>query len=429
MSISRSASKSDEGGEVRPFPVLKQGQPAEDPARVEPAPEPARAEQPAPKEYPQGSPTAKPQIDAGEDRSSKSGGKKKGIGRRIVLPVLLLAALAGGGWYGYDYWTDGRFLVTTDDAYVQGDIAAISPKVTGYIEKVPVAANQMVKAGDVIFQLDAGDYHIAEEEAEAKIETQRQTLASIDAQIKAARASLQQAEAQKLAASAVATNAKSTMARAQQLHTTRFASQSDLDNATSALNQADANLAGADAQIATANANIGVLQAQYKEAESSMRSLELARDKAARDLSFTTIRAPFDGVIGNLSGKLGDLVSAGQRIAALVPVDHLYIDANFKETQLIDLKPGEKVRISVDAMDGETFEGTVASIAPASGSVFSLLPPENATGNFTKVVQRVPVRISIPPEALATGKFRAGLSVIVSVDIRTAPDENTVAAK
>ncbi|WP_407865513.1 HlyD family secretion protein [Phyllobacterium phragmitis] len=423
MSVSRSASKADESGEVRPFPGAKQGQHADGIARQEPV----HAEQPAPKEYPQASPAAQPQIGGDGDRSSKSGGKK-GMGRRIVFPLLLAAVLAGGGWYGYDYWTEGRFLVTTDDAYVQGDIAALSPKVTGYIEKVPVA-NQLVKAGDVLFQLDDGDYRIAKEEAEARIATQHETLASIAAQIKAAEASLQQAQAAKLAAEAVATNAKATMQRAQQLHNTRFASQSDLDTATSALNQANANLAGSEAQIAAANANIGVLQAQYKEAESSLRSLELARDKADRDLSFTTIRAPFDGVVGNLSGKLGDLVSAGQRIAALVPVDHLYIDANYKETQLAGIKPGEKVRISVDALDGETFEGTVASIAPASGSVFSLLPPENATGNFTKVVQRVPVRISIPPEALATGKFRAGLSVIVSVDTRTAPDESTVAAK
>ncbi|KXF76041.1 hemolysin D [Paramesorhizobium deserti] len=417
MSVSRSASKADESGEVRSFPVAKQEQHADGTARREPA----HAEQPTP--------TVKPQVDAGDDRSSKSDGKKKGIGRRFVLPLLLAAALAGGGWYGYDYWTEGRFLVTTDDAYVQGDIAAISPKVTGYIEKVPVSANQIVKAGDVLFQLDNGDYRIAKEEAEARIATQHETLTSIAAQIKAAQASLQQAEAAKLSADAVATNAKATMERAQQLHNTRFASQSDLDNATSALNQANANLAGAEAQIAAAEANIGVLQAQYKEAESSLRSLELARDKAERDLSFTTIRAPFDGVVGNLSGKLGDLVSAGQRIAALVPVDHLYIDANYKETQLAGIKPGEKVRISVDALDGETFEGTVASISPASGSVFSLLPAENATGNFTKIVQRVPVRISIPPEALATGKFRAGLSAIVSVDTRTAPDETTVASK
>ncbi|PYE87726.1 HlyD family secretion protein [Phyllobacterium leguminum] len=420
MSTSVSASKPaesgvNETGKVRPFPVMRQD--VEGPAPLDP-----RAEQPAPH-----SPAASPKIGAGDGKAAE-GRKKKGIGRRVVLPVLLAGGIVGAGWYGYDYWTNGRFLVTTDDAYVQGDIADISPKVTGYIEKVPVAANQFVKAGDVIFQLDDGDYRIALEEAEAKIATQAQTLSRIIAQIKAAQASLQQAQATKLATSAIATNAKATMERSQQLHNTRFVSQSDLDSATSALNQADANVAGADAQIAAAEANVGVLQAQYKEAESGMKSLELARDKAERDLSFATIRAPFDGAIGNLSGKLGDLVSAGQRIAALVPVDHLYIDANFKETQLAEIKPGEKVEISVDALDGETFEGTVASVAPASGAVFSLLPPENATGNFTKVVQRVPVRISIPQDALATGKFRAGLSAIVSIDTRTAPAENTVAA-
>lgn len=401
MSTSRSAAKPDESGEVRPFPVMKQG-------------EPVRAEQPAPH-----SPAAPTKVGGSETQAAE-GKKKKGIGRRVVLPVLLVAAIVGAGWYGYDYWTNGRFLVSTDDAYVQGDIAALSPKVTGYIEKAPVA-NQHVKAGDIVFQLDNGDYRIALEEAEAKIATQQETLARISAQTEAAEASLQQAQASKLAANAVATNARSMMDRAQQLRASRFGSQSDLDNATSAADQANANLAGADAQIAAANANIGVLQAQYKEAESGIKSLELARDKAQRDLSFTAIRAPFDGVVGNLSGKLGDLVSAGQRIAALVPVDHLYIDANFKETQLAEIKPGEKVEISVDALDGETFEGTVASVSPASGAVFSLLPAQNATGNFTKVVQRVPVRISIPSEALATGKFRAGLSVIVSVDTRTAP--------
>jgi membrane fusion protein, multidrug efflux system len=411
MSTSRTAAKPDESGEVRPFPAMKQGHEAEGPAAHEP-----RAEQPAP--------VARPPVAD----TPAAGKKKKGFGRRVLLPLIAAAAVVGAGWYGYDYWTTGRFLVETDDAYVQGDIADISPKVTGYIEKVPVAANQLVKAGDIIFQLDSGDYRIALNEAEAKIATQQETLSRITAQIKAAEASLQQAQASKVAAQAVATNAKLAMDRAQQLHTTRFVSQSDLDNATSAFNQANANLAGADAQIAAAEANIGVLQAQYKEAESGMKSLELARDKAERDLSFTAIRAPFDGVVGNLSGKLGDLVSAGQRIAALVPVDHLYIDANFKETQLAGIKPGEKVEISVDALDGETFEGTVASVAPASGAVFSLLPPENATGNFTKVVQRVPVRIAIPHEALATGKFRAGLSVIVAVDTRTAPAENTVAA-
>lgn len=348
--------------------------------------------------------------------------------KRKILSVLLLAALAGGAWYGYDWWTTGRFMVSTDDAYIHGDIMAMSPKVTGYIDDVLVSANSHVKAGDPIFQLDQGDYQIALNEKIAALASQQKTLARIEAQTVAAEASLTQARASQQSSAAGLTNAQATMERITKLHDTRFVSQSELDRATTALAQAQAADANAQAQIAAAQANIGVLKAQYQEAESQTRSLELARDKAQRDLSFTTLRAPFDGVVGNLTGKKGDLVSAGQRIAALVPVNALYIDANFKETQLKNLHGGETVHFTVDALGGETFEGKVASLSPASGSVFSLLPPENATGNFTKVVQRVPVRIAIPEAALATGKLRAGLSVVVDVDTRTAP-QNTPAAQ
>ena len=347
--------------------------------------------------------------------------------KRKALSVVLLAVLAGGAWYGYDWWTTGRFMVSTDDAYIHGDIMAMSPKVTGYIDDVLVSANSHVKAGDPIFQLDQGDYQIALNEKEAALATQQKTLARIEAQTVAAEAALTQARASQQSSAAVLINAQATMERITKLHDTRFVSQSELDRATTSLAQAKASDANAAAQIAAAEANIGVLKAQYQEAESQTRSLELARDKAQRDLSFTTLRAPFDGVIGNLTGKKGDLVSAGQRIAALVPVNALYIDANFKETQLKKLQDGQVVHFTVDALGGEKFEGKLASLSPASGSVFSLLPPENATGNFTKVVQRVPVRIAIPEAALATGKLRAGLSVVVDVDIRTASSKSDAA--
>ncbi|MBZ3692190.1 HlyD family secretion protein [Phyllobacterium calauticae] len=341
--------------------------------------------------------------------------------KRFILPVIIVAAVGAGAWYGHEWWTTGRFMVSTDDAYIQGDITAIAPKITGYIDTINVVANQRVKAGDPLITLDNGDYTIAEEQAEAQIATQRLTLLRIQAQTEAAKASVKQVEAGKVAAQAVLTNAEAAATRAGQLHATRFASQSQLDDATAALDQAKANLVSADAQIAAAVANVGVLEAQYKEAEGSIASLQLSKDKAARDLSFTVIRAPLDGVVGNLSAKKGDLVTPGQRLAALVPVNSLYIDANYKETQLRDIVPGEKVRVRVDALSGDTFEGTVASIAPASGAVFSLLPAENATGNFTKVVQRVPVRIALPADILASGRLQAGLSVIVDVDTRTAP--------
>jgi len=347
--------------------------------------------------------------------------KKKRSVRSLLLPAIGLALAGGAAWYGYHYWTDGRFMISTDDAYVQADMSFVSPKISGYVASVPIIENQRVKAGEPLVVVDDGDYRIALAQSEAQIATQGKTLERILAQTEAAKASLQQAEAQKASTEAAAKNAQRSVDRATQLVRTKVSTQAQLDDAETALDQARAAVAGADAQIASAKANIGVLEAQYAEAQSSLRTLELARDKAARDLSFTVLRAPYDGVVGNLSVEQGDLIGPGQKLAAIVPLNKLYIVANFKETQLAQIVPGEKVRLSVDALDDDEFEGTVSSLAPASGAVFSLLPPENATGNFTKVVQRVPVRIDVPEDVLRTGKLRAGLSVIVDVDSRTAP--------
>ncbi|TLX10373.1 HlyD family secretion protein [Rhizobium sp. MHM7A] len=343
--------------------------------------------------------------------------------RSPVLPIVVLALLAGGAWYGYEWWTNGRFMVSTDDAYIEGDIATISPKVTGYVAKVNVVANQEVKAGDVLATLDNGDYQNALDQAQAQIATEKLSLQRIDAQIEGANASFAQAQAQKVALEAAVRGAEITQKRQSELQAKSVGTAADLDNANIALDQAKANLAAGDANIAAARANITILQAQRKEAEGSVRSLEISRDKAARDLSFTVLKAPYDGIVGNRSVQEGDLVSPGQRLMALVPVRQLYIDANFKETHIQHLVPGSKVNVHVDAYDDHPIVGTVVSISPASGSVFSLLPPENATGNFTKVIQRVPVRIALPQEALDSGRLRAGLSVVVDVDTRTAPSK------
>src|SRR6185437_10575714 len=183
---------------------------------------------------------------------------------------------------------------------------------------------------------------------------------------------------------------------------------------------AKAQVAAQNAAIQSADANITVLRAQKVQAERSLKELEVAQAKAERDLSFTTIRAPFDGVVGNRSVQVGDYVTPGKRLAAVVPLDKVFVDANLKETQLGPVVVGETANVRVDALDGALLKGTVESVAPASGSQFSLLPPENATGNFTKIVQRVPVRIAIPA-AEANGKLRPGLSVVVGIDTRTAP--------
>ncbi|WP_137131462.1 HlyD family secretion protein [Rhizobium sp. FY34] len=361
---------------------------------------------------------------AGDAASGATVTKKK---RSLVLPVIVMAVLGAGGWYGYQWWTDGRFMISTDDAYVSGDIAVISPKVSGYVEKVNVVENQTVKAGDPLVTLDQGDYRIAYDQAQANVESARLAVSRIDAQIVGGEASLKQAEAQRGALQAALRGTEITLKRATELVAKSVGTAADLDNAQIALEQAQANLAAGDAAVTSAQANIDLLKAQRNEAVNTVRLQELAVQSAKRDLDFTVLKAPYDGTIGNLSVQTGDLVSIGKRLASLVPMSDLYIEANFKETQIGQIVVGSKVHIHVDAYDGQTVEGTVQSIAPASGAVFSLLPPENATGNFTKVVQRVPVRIAIPREELEKGRMRAGLSVVADIDSRTAPSGSTAA--
>jgi membrane fusion protein (multidrug efflux system) len=349
--------------------------------------------------------------------------------RSPVLPIIGLALLSAGVWFGYQWWTDGRFMVSTDDAYIEGDIAIISPKVSGYVETVNVTGNQVVKAGDPLVTLDAGDYRIAYEQAVANKQSAELAVLRMDAQISGGEASLAQTQAQQGALEASVRGAQITEKRATDLAAKSVGTTADLDSAKIALEQAKANLVAGEAAVSSAEANVSLLKAQRDEALNTVKVQDLAIEQAKRDLDFTVLKAPYDGIVGNLSVQAGDLVSAGKRLAALVPVNELYIEANFKETQIAHLVPGSKVSIHVDAYGEDPLEGTVTSIAPASGAIFSMLPAENATGNFTKVVQRVPVRIALPPEALKQGHLRAGLSVIVDVDTRTAPDAQAIAAK
>ncbi|AGF76252.1 HlyD family secretion protein [Bartonella vinsonii] len=350
----------------------------------------------------------------------------KKIKQKKIIHALLVVLALFILWFSYKWITQWRYMVATEDAYVQGDIAAIAPKLNGYIEKIVIKANQIVKKDDILFHLDNGDYKIALKQTEAHLNTQQKTLLRIDAQITAAHSALDDAQAQKAAASAIATNAQLTLKRTTELKASRYAPQSVVDDAKSAYEQAIAHVHRANAQIAAARANIQVLEAQRSETESQTKSLELTREKAQRDLDSTIIRAPFDGIIANLTAKTGDFVVNGQRLAALVPLHALYIEANYKETQLQNIHAGQTAYIAVDAFKKDAFTGTVLSISPATGAVFSLLPPQNATGNFTKIVQRIPVRISIPEEILKTGRIRAGMSVSVEIDTRTKPQEKNL---
>lgn len=345
--------------------------------------------------------------------------KRKGL-RRAGLMLLGTAAIGTGLWFGSDWWFNGRFIVSTDDAYVGAEMATISAKLSANIASVAVVQNQQVKAGQPLVALDDGDWRIALESARAKSATAAATLSRIDSQIEAGGASLEQAQAQQVSAQAGVTRTLADFERANSLAAKSYGSQATLDAATAARDQAKAALGSAEAGVSAAKANIEVLKAQRVEAARQGDELKVAEQKAERDLTFTKVASPIDGLVANTNVQLGDLVSAGKRLMSIVPLDQVYVDANFKETQLGPLKIGDRATITVDALPGQVFEGKVSGIAGGTGSVFTLLPPDNATGNFTKIVQRVPVRISLSPEAAARHLLRPGMSVIVKIDPRPA---------
>ena len=352
--------------------------------------------------------------------------------KRVIVALVLLVALGFGARTGWHWWTVGRYMVSTDDAYVQAEITVLAAKVSGYLTDVRVDNNQRVKAGDVIARIDDGDYRLAMESARDKVATQRSTVARIGRQEEAAKAAVAQAEAQIASARAEQVRTAADFERQQRLAQADFASRAKFDEARAARDQSAAAVRSAEAALLQAQANVEVTAAQRVEAERLVTELETQVRKAERDIAFTEIRAPFDGVIGNKAVETGSYVQTGQRLAALVPLSSVRIDANFKETQLARMRPGQPVHVSIDAFPEHDFTGRVVSMAPASGSVFSLLPADNATGNFTKIVQRVPVRIEIPADIAARGLLRPGLSVEVSVDTRgdaAAATHSTAAAE
>ncbi|MGD1880026.1 MAG: HlyD family secretion protein [Kiloniellaceae bacterium] len=358
-------------------------------------------------------------LDETDDKPDSPPGKN---GRkRAVLLGLALLALCAGGYEGYDWWANGRFEVSTDDAYLGADISVLAAKVSGHVVSVEVDENQAVKTGDVIARIDDGDYRLAVRSAKDKIAAQQATVARIAVQAEAAEADVTEARAQVASAEADLERTSLELARQSKLEKSNFASRQVLDNARTGHDKAVADVNAAKAGLAASKANVAVLQAQRVEAERALQGLRTDLAQAERDLSFTVVRAPIDGVVGNKSVEVGQLVQEDTRIAAIVPLDDVYIDANFKETQLADMQPGQSVHIEVDAYPGRDFVGRVDSIAPAAGALFSLLPPENATGNFTKIVQRLPVRIRLPREAVKDHVLRPGMSVVVTVDTRTTP--------
>jgi len=352
--------------------------------------------------------------DAAEAKPDAPGGRG---GRSWLFAGAAAVALIAGGCGLAEYLLVGRFVYSTDDAYVRANLAIISPKISGYVADVGVIDNQHVNAGQILVRLDAGDYRLSVDAARGKIATQDATIARIAAQTEAQAAFVDQASAQLDGASAEQSRAASELTRVRSLAAADFATRQRVDQAVADQAKASAAMAGAMAALAGARANLAVLQSQTREATSLRAELATAMARAERDLGFAEIRAPFDGAVGNRVVEPGQFAQPGARLMALAPDDGLYVEANFKETQLDRLAEGQRARIRVDALGGRSLNGEVQSIAPASGANYSLLPPENATGNFTKIIQRFPVRIRLTEAA--KGLLRAGMSVVVEVDTRS----------
>ena len=344
-----------------------------------------------------------------------------GSRKRLLLAGAFTVIAAAAVWYGYDWWTVGRFVETTDDAYVGGDVTVIAPKVSGFVSLVAVTDNQAVHAGDLLVKLDDRDYLAALAKADAAVAGQQATLANLDATRRLQQALIAQAQAGIAAADAEITRARDDQVRFRDLSAHAAASVQTSQKADADYKQAQAAGDKAKAVADAAVRQLDVIDTQKRQTEAALAGAVADRDTARLNLGYTELRAPIDGTIGNRSTQTGAYATVGSQLLAVVPATGLWVDANFKENQLAAMRPGMTATVVADVLPGETFRGHVASLAPATGAQFSVLPPENATGNFTKIVQRVPVRILLDGDASVLGRLRPGLSVAADVDERPLP--------
>ncbi len=346
--------------------------------------------------------------------------------RRLLLvlgiAVLLIAAV---GTYGRYYWTVGRFLVSTDDAYVEADSTIIAPQVSGYLSAVLVADNQPVRAGQTLAKIDDRDYVAALDQAKADVATARADIENATAALQQQQAVIAQARATVAVDQAILTYAEQENARYGDLANRGSGSVQMAQQTVSKLDTARATLTRDTAVVTAAEQQVAILQAQLAKANAALQHNQAVQEQAQLNLGFTNIVAPIDGVVGNRSLRIGQFVQAGTQLMAVVPLAAVYVVANFEEIQLAGIRAGQPVNIVVDTYSGTTIKGHIDSVAPTSGQEFALLPPDNATGNFTKIVQRIPVKIAIDPIDLLHGELRPGMSVTPTIDTRTAAGTET----
>jgi membrane fusion protein (multidrug efflux system) len=315
-------------------------------------------------------------------------------------------------------WTWARSLEerSTDNAYIRADVTSVAPKVAGYVTALEVEDNQVVRAGDVLFRIDDRDYLARLSQAVAEVETAQARLDNIDAETKLQHALIRQAEAERLAALAQLKLAKIASDRGHKLIRSSAVGQEEVDERDAARAKAEAGVSAASATLDAEKQRIAVLESQREAAVAALAHAQAAQELTQIDLDDTVVRAPVDGVIGNRQVRVGRLVAPGTPMLDIVPVDDVWVVANFKETQLEHIRPGQRALITVDGYPNETIVGFVDSFAPGSGSAFTMLPTDNATGNFVRVVQRVPVKIRFAGNPLP-GLIVPGLSARVEIDL------------
>jgi membrane fusion protein (multidrug efflux system) len=344
----------------------------------------------------------------------------------IAGGALLFTAAAAG--YGNYYWTIGRFLVSTDDAYVQAHSVLISPKVSGYISEVPVDDNQAVKSGQVIARIDPRDYHTALDQARANVAAAQASIETLNQQIAQQRLVVEQDRQQVASDQAALVYSQQDYQRYTILAKDGYGSVQRAQQAQADIREKNATQQHDIAVVAAAEKQIGVFAAQLAQANAMLAQQQAMEHQAELNLSYTLITAPVDGTVGVRTLRVGEYVQAGTQLMAVVPLQAVYITANYKETQLTDVRPGQPVTIDVDTFPGTTVHGHVDSLAPASGQEFALLPPDNATGNFTKIVQRIPLKIVVDEDDPLVGKLRPGMSVEPTIDTKPATSAPSLAS-
>jgi membrane fusion protein (multidrug efflux system) len=360
-----------------------------------------------------------PPAPDGHGAPDKQDTPRKGKPRRplaLSLGALLLASVAGGG---YVYWDSASHFQSTDDAFIAARQFAVAPKVSGYIMAVPVTDNQHVDTGQVIARIDDRDYRTALAQTQAQVEAAQASIANIDAQLTVQQAQVAQNASQVQQQQAGLTFAQQQASRYTNLAKDGWGTVQDAQQYNSQQRQNEAGLRSAQSALVGAARQLAVLKAQLGSAQANLAQADAQRDQAKLNLSYTIVTAAQPGRVVQLSGAVGQYAQPGTALTMFVP-DDIWVTANFKETQLDLMRPGDKAALSIDAYPDRTVEGHVASVQPGSGTAFSLLPAENATGNYVKIVQRVPVKIVLdnPPADVALGP---GMSVEPTVRVDPSP--------